>query len=99
MSAPVKKILVPTDFTKVAECALNHAGSLAARMNAEIHVLHIVSDKDYLEEARTRLQMLIDRLKNAGETRPLVPVVRVDRRGPRRRALHPRRAKHRPAPA
>ncbi len=77
MSAPVKKILVPTDFTKVAECALNHAGTLAARMNAEIHVLHIVNDKDYVDEARTRLQMLLDRIKTAGEKQALVPIVRV----------------------
>ena len=77
MTEPVKKILVPTDFTKVAECALNHAGTMAARMNAEIHVLHIVSDKEDVEEARTRLQMLFDRIRISGEKRSLIPVVRV----------------------
>ena len=77
MSESVKKILVPTDFTKVAECALNHASTLAARMGAEIHMLHIVSDKDDVDEARTRVQMLIDRAKAAGEKQPLVPQVRV----------------------
>ena len=77
MSDPVKKILVPTDFTKVAECALNHASTMAARMNAEIHMLHIVNDKDDVEEARTRLQMMIDRTRAAGESRPLFPIVRV----------------------
>jgi nucleotide-binding universal stress UspA family protein len=77
MSAPIKKILVPTDFTKVAECALNHAGTMASRMSAEIHVLHIVSEKEDVEEARTRLQMLLDRVKSAGEKQPLIPIVRV----------------------
>jgi nucleotide-binding universal stress UspA family protein len=72
-----KKILVPTDFTKVAECALNHASTLAARMNAEIHLLHVVSDKDDVDEARTRLVMTIDLAKKAGEKQPLLPIVRV----------------------
>ena len=67
MSDSVKKILVPTDFTKVAECALNHASTMAARMNAEIHVLHIVNDEDDVDEARTRLQMMLDLARAAGE--------------------------------
>ncbi len=77
MSTTTKKILVPTDFTKVAECALNHASTLAARMNAEIHLLHIVSEKDDIEEARTRLALSIDLAKKAGEKQPLLPIVRV----------------------
>ncbi len=62
MSTPTKKILVPTDFTKVADCAVNHANVLAARMNAEIHLMHIVSDKDDVEEARTKLNMMSQRM-------------------------------------
>ena len=77
MSAPIKKILVPTDFTKVADCALNHASTMAARMNAEIHLLHIVSGTDDVAEARTRLDMVVDRAKKAGETQTLVAQVRV----------------------
>ena len=37
-----KKILVPTDFTKVADCAMNHAAKLAETMDAEMHIVHIV---------------------------------------------------------
>lgn len=77
MSTPAKKILVPTDFTKVADCALNHASVLAGRMNAEIHLLHIVDDKDEADEARTKLGMMIDRAKAAGEKQPLIAQVRV----------------------
>lgn len=77
MSQTTKKILVPTDFTKVADCALNHACTLAGRMGAEIHLLHVVNDKDDLKEARTKLDLLIDRVRKAGEKQPLIPVVRV----------------------
>ncbi len=77
MSDPIKKILVPTDFTKVSDCALGHASTMAARMAAEIHLLHIVSDKDDVDEARTKLEMVIDRAKKAGEKQPLVAQVRV----------------------
>lgn len=76
MSTP-KKILVPTDFTRVAECALNHASVMAGRMDANIHLLHIVADKDEVEEARTKLDMAIARAQKAGVDRPLVPEVRV----------------------
>lgn len=77
MSTLTKKILVPTDFTKVADCALNHASVMAGRMGAEIHLLHIVNDKDELDEARTKLAMTIDRAKDAGEKQPLIAQVRV----------------------
>jgi nucleotide-binding universal stress UspA family protein len=76
MSSETKKILVPTDFTKVADCALDHASTMAARMGAEIHLLHIVRDEDEIEEARTKLALVIERLKKAGERQPLVPVVK-----------------------
>ena len=77
MSTPTKKILVPTDFTRVAECALNHASVMAARMGAEIHLLHIVASKDDVDEARTKLDMAIGRAQKAGVGQTLVPEVRV----------------------
>ena len=36
MSVNPKRILVPTDFTKVADCAMNHAAGLAERMGASL---------------------------------------------------------------
>ena len=50
------KILVPTDFTKVSECAINHASSTANHTNANITLLHVVPKKDELEEARQKLE-------------------------------------------
>ena len=37
----VYKILVPTDFTSVAETALNHAIKIAGIMEGEIVLLHV----------------------------------------------------------
>lgn len=50
-----KTILVPTDFTKVADCAMNHAMKLAERVNAGVTLLHIVDNADEADEARTKL--------------------------------------------
>lgn len=57
------KILVPTDFTKVGDNALDHAVTVARATQSEIHVLHVVSDKKGLEEARLKLEALKDRIK------------------------------------
>lgn len=58
-----KRILVPTDFTKVGDTALNHATITASAINAEVHVLHIISDKRQISEAKLQLQTLQDRIK------------------------------------
>lgn len=39
----IKKILFPTDFSRCADQALEHAVFIAERYNAEIHVLHAVT--------------------------------------------------------
>jgi len=72
-----KKILVPTDFTRVADCAMNHANKMAERMSAEIHLLHIVNDASDIDEARTKLNMEVARAKQVGISVPLIPQVRV----------------------
>jgi nucleotide-binding universal stress UspA family protein len=72
-----KRILVPTDFTRVADCAMNHANKMAERMGAEIHLLHIVNDTSDIEEARTKLLMEVERARKGGATAPVVPQVRV----------------------
>lgn len=38
----IKKIIVPTDFSGVAQSALNVAVSIAKKANAELHLLHVV---------------------------------------------------------
>ncbi len=77
MSVNPKRILVPTDFTKVADCAMNHAAGLAERMGAEVHLLHIVGDAEDVPEARTKLNMEVARAKQHGPDLTVVPIIRV----------------------
>lgn len=59
----VKKILVPTDFTKVGDTAMNHAVIVAKATGAEIHVLHVIENKKYISEARMKLETLASRVR------------------------------------
>jgi nucleotide-binding universal stress UspA family protein len=58
-----KKILVPTDFTKVGDIALQHAVVVASATNAEVHVLHVVNSKKEIDDARLKLDALKDLVK------------------------------------
>jgi len=59
-----KLILVPTDFSKVGDSALNHATKVAETANAEVVLLHVVPKSDMLEEARTKLNLAKERAKD-----------------------------------
>ena len=72
-----KRILVPTDFTKVADCAMNHAAALAERMGATVDVLHIVSKAADLPEARTKVAMEAERGQQWSRKVQFRPQVRV----------------------
>ena len=71
------KVLVPTDFTKVADCAMNHAAALAEEMGAEVHILHIVPRQSDLEEARPKLNMELERAKRWNDRITWKPQLRV----------------------
>ena len=61
------RILVPVDFTAVSVTALNHAITIGERYDSEIHLLHIVSKKSDLAEARERLMAFReDHLSSSG---------------------------------
>jgi nucleotide-binding universal stress UspA family protein len=72
-----KIILVPTDFTPIADNALEHAVAVANTINAKITLIHIVPKKSHVEEAKTRLSMMLERpeLKSLGVE--IDPIVRV----------------------
>jgi nucleotide-binding universal stress UspA family protein len=72
-----KTILVPTDFTKVADCAMNHAMKLAERLGAGVAILHIVDKAAHTEEAMVKLHMEAERAKRWNAQVPVTPVVRV----------------------
>jgi nucleotide-binding universal stress UspA family protein len=56
-----KTILVPVDFTKVSDNALEHALLVAKTIQAEVAVVHIISDKKGIAEARLKLDVLKER--------------------------------------
>ena len=72
-----KQILIPTDFTKVADCAMNHAAALAELMNAEVNILHIVGKQSELEEARLKVGFEVERAKRWSDRVTVRPLVRV----------------------
>lgn len=49
-------ILVPFDFTPVAEIAVKHAMNLAGKGNGEVALLHVVEKKGEVDDARKKLQ-------------------------------------------
>lgn len=53
-----KPILVPTDFTKVADTAINHAVHMAKAANTGVYAVHIVEDRDHVEEGRKKMKEL-----------------------------------------
>jgi nucleotide-binding universal stress UspA family protein len=71
-----KKILVPTDFTKAGKCAEGHALRTAEIVNGEVYILHIVKDREDVEEARKKLDKEVEELKK-GHSIEIHPMVRV----------------------
>jgi len=53
-----KSVLVPIDFTEVAECALGHAIQTAKKIDADIHLLHVVDEKDNIEDVKEKLSQV-----------------------------------------
>ena len=39
----IKKIVVPTDFSEYSNSAVRLATNIAAKANAEVHLIHIVT--------------------------------------------------------
>ena len=60
-----KKLLVPFDFTEVAESAVVHSLVTAATLDAEVHVLHVVAKKEDIKEAKVKLDEVIEKIKKS----------------------------------
>ncbi len=71
-----KKILVPHDFSKVAECAVAHALEIAKTIDAEVYFLHVVGKREELENAKAKLAAEIEKSSKQTPIR-LHPIVRV----------------------
>ena len=50
------KLLVPTDFSEVAQSAMQHAIKFAEIINADLILLHIVNSREEVEEAKEKLR-------------------------------------------
>ncbi len=55
MDKNLYKVLVPHDFTSVADCALNHAAQIAGSFQGEVYLLHVVAKTKDVEEAKKKL--------------------------------------------
>lgn len=72
-----KLILVPTDFTKVARTAFEHAIQTAKVINGNIALLHVVDEADEVESARKRLKEEADWARNNGANMLIDEEVRI----------------------
>jgi nucleotide-binding universal stress UspA family protein len=58
MKGSKKTILVPTDFTKVADYALQHAVRVSLVVHEQLTLLHIVDSADKVAEAQAKLDLI-----------------------------------------
>ncbi len=55
MDKQTYKVLVPHDFTAVADCAVTHASKIANSFNGDVYLLHVVGKTKEVDEARAKL--------------------------------------------
>lgn len=55
------KVLVPHDFTEVADCAISHAAKVAKSFDGEIYLLHVVAKTKEVEENKSKLQAIAEK--------------------------------------
>ncbi len=81
----IKKILVPTDFSKYADYAMRYAADLAHDFEAELLILHVVPEGDlrsmYDYPPDFPLEQILDDQKKAAEQRFAEIVADEKRRG------------------
>ncbi len=71
-----KKILVPTDFTKVAESAINHALEIAETINGEVFLLHVIAKQSEVHDAKAKLEEEAERARKISNI-PIHTTVRI----------------------
>ncbi|BDX37728.1 universal stress protein UspA [Tenuifilaceae bacterium CYCD] len=76
MKGTNKTILVPTDFSKVAEYALQHAVRVSNVVKEPISILHIVQSENEVEVAKEKLNVLIATTKEKYGIE-ITPIVRI----------------------
>lgn len=71
-----KSLLVPTDFTAVADCALDHAIKMANVIGAQIWLLHVVNSDKKIADAKEKLDVIIDELQKKHSNITFMSVVK-----------------------
>jgi len=71
-----KVLIVPHDFTEVADAALKHAIVTAEVVDAEVHLLHVVEKKGDISSAKNKFEKLISSFPNPKNIN-LIPHTRV----------------------
>jgi len=56
MDKKVYKVLVPHDYSTVADCAVSHASKIAKSFNGEVYLLHVVSKSKEVEATKDKLE-------------------------------------------
>lgn len=55
------KVLVPHDFSSVADCAVNHASKIANSFGGEVHLLHVVSKQKEVDSVKEKLNKIAEK--------------------------------------
>ena len=71
------KLLVPTDFSEVAQSAMQHAIKFSEIINADVVLLHVVSSRDEVEEAKEKLSKEITLGNSFSNSCNLISFVRI----------------------
>lgn len=61
MDKKIFKVLVPHDFSAVADCAVNHASKIANSFNGEVHLLHVVSKQKEVDAIKEKLTKIAEK--------------------------------------
>ncbi|MGE0561346.1 MAG: universal stress protein [Flavobacteriales bacterium] len=61
MDKKIFKVLVPHDFSTVADCAVNHASKIANSFNGEVHLLHVVSKQKEVDAVKEKLTKIAEK--------------------------------------
>ena len=71
------KLLVPTDFSEVAQSAMQHAIKFAEIINADVVLLHVISSREDVDEAKEKLSKEITLGSSFSNTCNITSFVRI----------------------
>lgn len=60
MNKQIYKVLVPHDFTTVADCAVSHASQIAKSFKGDVYLLHVVGKIKEVDDAKAKLTKIAE---------------------------------------